>query len=41
MVNSIVCYQCTECPDPFTENYPYVTIVNNTNFLAQCSVSND
>ncbi|CAF1010258.1 unnamed protein product [Adineta steineri] len=36
-VNSIVCYQCTDCPEPFTSNYPYVTITNNTNFLAQCT----
>lgn len=39
MVDSIVCYQCTDCPEPFTETYPYVTISNNTNFLAQCTVS--
>ncbi|CAF0780557.1 unnamed protein product [Rotaria sp. Silwood1] len=37
MVNSIVCYQCTDCPEPFIETYPYVTITNNTNFLAQCT----
>jgi len=37
MVNSIVCYQCTDCPEPFTSNYPYVTLTNNTNFLAQCT----
>ncbi len=39
MVNSIVCYECTGCPKPFTSNYPYVTLTNNTNFLAQCTVS--
>jgi len=39
MVNSVVCYQCTDCPDPFIETYPYVTLSNNTNFLAKCTVS--
>lgn len=39
MVNSIICYQCTDCPEPFYSNYPYVTLVNNTNFLSQCTVS--
>ncbi|CAF3631228.1 unnamed protein product [Rotaria sordida] len=39
MVNSIICYQCTDCPQPFTENYPYVTITNNTNFLAKCTTT--
>ncbi len=39
MVNSVVCYQCTDCPEPFTETYPYVTLSNNTNFLAKCTVS--
>ena len=38
-VDSIVCYQCTDCPEPFVETYPYVTLSNNTNFLAQCTVS--
>lgn len=38
-VDSIMCYQCTDCPEPFTEDYPYVAKVNNTNFLAQCTVS--
>ncbi|CAF3235934.1 unnamed protein product [Rotaria socialis] len=37
MINSILCYQCTDCPEPFEEGYPYVTITNNTNFLAQCT----
>ena len=37
--DAIMCYQCTECPEPFTEGYPYVAQVNNTNFLAQCTVS--
>ncbi|CAF1567272.1 unnamed protein product [Rotaria magnacalcarata] len=37
MINSILCYQCTDCPEPFIEGYPYVTITNNTNFLAQCT----
>ncbi|UJR13540.1 hypothetical protein I4U23_000554 [Adineta vaga] len=36
-VNSVLCYQCTDCPEPFTSNYPYVTVTNNTNFLAQCT----
>ena len=35
---SIICYQCTDCPEPFVEAYPYVTKVNNSNFLAQCTV---
>ena len=39
MVTSIICYQCTDCPEPFIVNYPYVTLTNNTNFLAQCTVS--
>ncbi|CAF1077071.1 unnamed protein product [Rotaria sp. Silwood1] len=39
MVNSIICYECTDCPQPFTENYPYVTITNNTNFLAKCTTT--
>jgi hypothetical protein len=39
MVSSIVCYQCTDCPEPFIVNYPYVSLTNNTNFLAQCTVS--
>ena len=39
IINGIVCYQCTDCPEPFTSNYPYVTLTNNTNFLAQCTVS--
>ncbi|CAF1546669.1 unnamed protein product [Adineta ricciae] len=37
IINGIVCYQCTDCPEPFTSNYPYVTLTNNTNFLAQCT----
>ena len=37
--NSISCYQCTDCPEPFTENYPYVTVINNTNYRAECTVS--
>lgn len=37
--NSIGCYQCTDCPEPFTENYPYVTLINNTNYRAECTVS--
>ncbi|CAF3510609.1 unnamed protein product [Adineta steineri] len=37
IASSIICYQCTDCPDPFTETYPYVTLANNTNFLSQCT----
>jgi hypothetical protein len=39
VVSSIICYQCTDCPEPFVETYPYVSLANNTNFLAQCTVS--
>jgi len=39
VIDSVVCYQCTDCPEPFIETYPYVTLSNNTNFLAQCTVS--
>lgn len=37
--DAIMCYECTDCPEPFVEAYPYVDRVNNTNFLAQCTVS--
>ncbi|CAF0748062.1 unnamed protein product [Adineta ricciae] len=35
--DSITCFQCTDCPEPFIETYPYVTLANNTNFLAKCT----
>ncbi|CAF5149710.1 unnamed protein product, partial [Rotaria magnacalcarata] len=35
-VQSIICYQCTDCPLPFSKNYPYVTLSTNTNFEAKC-----
>ncbi|UJR33736.1 hypothetical protein I4U23_021163 [Adineta vaga] len=37
IIDSITCYQCTDCPEPFIETYPYVTLANNTNFLARCT----
>ena len=32
------CYLCADCNDPFSENYPYTTIVTNQNYGAACIV---